>query len=171
MISRAVIARHPQYAFIISKYRESFIANGGKVNEKLFWETYIRPVVANYGLTAWYQFIQKFRKQTGLIAAQVSAANQVGPKTAEEGKLVTAMMTNEAATQLGINSALTLGAKALEALLSDSEALAKMSPKERADMLFKAMKAQDSRIHAIGKLKEDNREEKKFNRVFGSGAL
>ena len=39
-----------------------------------------------------------------------------------------------------------------------------------ADSLFKAMKAQDSRIHAIGKVREDGREEEKLNRAFEDAA-
>ena len=39
-----------------------------------------------------------------------------------------------------------------------------------ADSLFKAMKAQDSRIHAIGKVRDDGREEEKLNRAFEDAA-
>lgn len=170
MYSRSTLARHPRYADILARYREQFIANGGKVNEKKFWEVFIAPIVPNYGLKAWYQFIDRYRKTAGGVAALAVQAVAAGPVTTEEKKLERAMMTNEAATQLGINSALSIGAKALDELLKDPLKLALLTPVARTELLFKAMKAQDSRIHAIGKLKEDGREQAKFDKTFGSAA-
>ena len=170
MISRSMLAKNPRYAEIISVYREQFVAQGGKVNEKKFWEQHIHPIVPNYGLKAWYQFIDKFRKSAGMAASLAVEAASAGPVTQEEGKLEAALMSNETATQLGIRSALNIGAKALESLLKDPMSLAAMTPTARAELLFKAMKAQDSRIHAIGKLKEDGREQAKFDKTFGGAA-
>lgn len=166
MQSKAVIARHPMYPKILAVYREEFISNGGKMNDKRFWRTHIQPVAPNVNVLAWYRFIRKFRKESGWVASHAIATVAAGPKTTEEKKLDRAMMTNDAATQLAINSALQIGAITLSELLNDPQKLADMSVKDRTDLVFKAMKSQDSRIHAIGKLKEDNREQAKFDRAF-----
>jgi hypothetical protein len=171
MITKAIIAKDPQFATILAQYRQQFIASGGKVNEKKFFEEYIHPLKPDYRMRNWYNFINKFKKQTGMVAALAVEAASIGPVLTEEKKLETVMMSNETATALGIRAALNIGAKALESIVNDPSILLTMTVKERADFLFKAMKSQDSRIHAIGKLKEDGREEAKFNKTFGSGAM
>ena len=45
-----------------------------------------------------------------------------------------------------------------------------LSPKDRADLLFKAMRAQDSRIFAVAAVKKDKREEKAFQKSFNDAA-
>lgn len=152
----------------MATYRTQFIANGGKVNETKFHKAYIEPIVPNYGLKAWYQFIEKFRKHASMSSGLAVAQVATSPVTTEEKKLETAMMSNEVATQLGIRAALNIGAKALQDIIDHPEDLVMMSKKDRAELLIKAMKAQDSRIHAIGKLKEDDREQQKFDRAFDS---
>src|SRR5437879_5274666 len=140
MISRSTLARNHRYPEIIAVYREKFVANGGKVNDKKFYEEHIKPIVPNFSLVAWYQFIQKFRKHAGMSASLAVEAVKAGPVTTEEKNLERAMMTNDAATQLGINSALQIGARTLEELLKDPVALAQLSARERTELLFKAMK-------------------------------
>lgn len=140
------------------------------MNDKKFYEVYIAPIVSDWSYKSWAAFILKFRKTAGIAASFAVQAVTATAPTIENKKLERAMMTNEAATQLGINSALSIGAKALDELLKDPLKLALLTPVARTELLFKAMKAQDSRIHAIGKLKEDGREQAKFDKTFGSAA-
>lgn len=171
MITKSTIAKHPRYAEILAVYTQEFAANGGKVNDKKFWETHIHPIAPDFKMISWYRFIRTFRRKSGMVASHAIETIAAGPAAKEEKKLESTMMTNDAATQLGIRAALNIGAKALESLLADPEALMNMSVKERTELLFKAMKSQDSRIHAVGKLKEDGREQAKFDRAFGDLAM
>jgi len=152
----------PHYGNILREYNERH-AKDGSVNEKKFYEEVVAALIPDYKIGAWYKFIHRFKTTAGLVVANVVANQQRVPAGPEEEKLSTALLSNESATQIGIKSALNLGAKALDDLINNPHLL---SPKDRADILFKAMKAQDSRIHAIGKIREDNREEEKFNRAF-----
>lgn len=170
MITKSAIARHPKYPQILAVYREEFAANGGKVNDKKFWETNIHPIAPNFQLISWYRFIRTFRAKAGMVASHAIETVAAGPTTVEEKKLETALMTNDAATALGIRMALNVGAKAFEEIINNPTVLLAMSPAERASFLFKAMKAQDSRMHAIGKVREDGREQQKFERAFGDSA-
>jgi len=143
-------------------------ARDGSVNAKKFYEEIIAPVMPEYKMGAWYNFLARFKTAAGLVIqqAKIIEAHDANPGISakvEENKLSTALLSNEAATQLGIKTALNIGAKSLQDLM---ENLHLTPPKDRVDILFKAMKAQDSRIHAIGKIREDNREEEKFNRAF-----
>lgn len=171
MNSRSALARHPKYSQIIQVYQGQFVAGAGRVNETKFYNEHIKPIVPGFGYKSWAAFILRFRKKSGMVASLAVKAASAAPAVTAENNLEIAIMTNDAATQIGINAALTIGARALEELLKDPVALAAMSPAARSELMFKAMKAQDSRIHAIGKLKEDNREEQKFNKTFGGAAM
>lgn len=160
--SRNILVNSPNYGSILAEYNRRFKESQGKVNEKKFWSEIIVPLLPNYGLMNWYQFLRRWRNAAGLEAvARIPLLPQGEPN--EEQKI---LLSNEIATQTGINAALNIGNKALMDLVNDPRAMAKLSPKDRADLLFKAMKSQDSRIHAIGKIKQDNRDEARFNRAF-----
>ena len=65
-----------------------------------------------------------------------------------------------------ISSILNISATAALEIIKDPT---KLTTKERIELGLKGMKAQDSRIHAVGKLREDNREQERFDKAF-SGA-
>lgn len=166
------LANHEKYGTILKEYNERFAVRG-KVNDKLFWEEIIYPIIPQYTLSAWYAFLKRFKTTAGLQLAYTKY--KLRPQTEEE-KAQTGLLldnqernlTNQEATQRGIQAALNIGAARLRQLQQSPEL---MTPKEAADLLFKAMKAQDSRIHAIGKIREDSREQEKFDRAFDESAL
>jgi hypothetical protein len=82
----------------------------------------------------------------------------------EEKRLEQNMLSNEIATAKGINYILNIAAEAAERVFKNPDLIT--DHKEAIELGFKAMRAQDSRIHAIGKIKEDSREEEKLQRIF-----
>lgn len=170
MRSNSVLAKHPKYAQIISVYRDQYLANGGKVNEKKFWEEHIHPIVPGFSLQAFYQFMHRFRRETGTQTSLAVASAQTVPVTVAEKNLDAAMVSNDVATQTGIQAALNIMARTLKDIFADPEGSG-MSKLQLADLGFKAMKAQDSRIKAIGAMRADDREEEKFNRMFKGNAM
>ena len=73
------------------------------------------------------------------------------------------MLSNEIAIKLGIQRALNIGAGALEEIFRNPQL---MTTKDAVDLLFKAMKSQDSRIGAVAKIRKDNREQTAFQKAF-----
>ena len=84
------------------------------------------------------------------------------------------IVSNQEATQRGISYALNLGAKFYEDLMTkyrnDPNSLTAYEQRIMSDSIFKAMKSQDSRIHALGKVREDSREQAKFEHAFQDAA-
>lgn len=165
------VATSPHFGRILQEYNDR-LARDGRVNEKKFYQDIVAGVVPGYSLMAWYQFIRKFRLPSGKLAVNTVVAipsTVVTPTEIMEqkDKITNTMLSNQQATQAGIQAALNLGGQALLELLQNPQLL---TPEKRADIMFKAMKAQDSRIHAIGKVREDDREQKKFDRAFDNAA-
>jgi hypothetical protein len=167
-----LLANHEKYGTILKEYNELF-ARQGHVNNKKFYLDVIKPVIPQYGLGSWYNFLKRFSCAAGLQVAYTRRLPRV--PTEEEKKLEvgfmetqTQMLSNQEATQRGIQAALNIGAARLQYLSEHPELI---TPKEASELLFKAMKSQDSRIHAIGKVREDTREQEKFDRAFGESSL
>ena len=156
------LASSPHYARILHEYNE-LLATKGRVNNLKFYRENILPVIPTYSIPSWYQFLRRFKSTAGLISAQV--VNQA-PNTLtaeEENKLQNTLLASDVATKLGIQRALNIGATSLERLMVNPEL---MTVKDAADLLFKAMKAQDSRIGAVAKIRRDRREETAFQKAF-----
>ena len=158
------IVNSPAFPKLLLEYNEEFKFTGGKVNNKRFFDNVVKKYFPKYSLQGWYTFLKRYYSQTqGLIAAEPS--DTTAPRTADDAsaEVQKSILSNDEATRKGISLALNIGTEALQQLIEHPESF---SPRERAQLLFQAMRAQDSRIFAIGKLKEDKREEDKFNRVF-----
>lgn len=160
------LANSPAYPKILNKYNE-ILQQEGKVNNKKFYEQYILPEIPSYHLQSWYAFLKRFKLEAGLVVAEVLPAD-VGPHAANEKApaveaLRTTLLTNSEATSKGIQMALNIATDRLQQIMENPQL---MTAKEAIDLLFKAMKAQDSRIHAVGKIREDNREQEKMDRAF-----
>jgi hypothetical protein len=165
--SRNALVNSPHYGAILKEYNEQYAAKKGKVSDKKFHEEFIVPMVPEYKLMSWYQFLRRWKDAAGLsIAAKIPLLPAADPIAQQE-----ALLANEQATQRGIALMLNIGRLTLEELLSNPAELAKMPLKERVDLLTKAMKAQDSRIHAVGKIREDNRDQARFEQAFGGAAM
>lgn len=165
-LSNNRMANSPHYGKILKEYNDRF-ERDGKVNNLAFYKEIVAPLIPGYGLASWYQFMNRFKTTAGLAVANVMVSQPSTPAGPETIRLENTMMSNQAATQKGIQTALTIGARAMNELLENVHLL---SPKDRAELLFKAMKAQDSRIHSLGKIREDNREQARFDRAFDSAA-
>ena len=170
-LSTNVLATSPQYGNILQEYNRQ-MKEHGKVNAAKFHREVIAPLVPGYSKASWYQFLRRFKTTAGLAAANVAVmqgrGNSEGPSgEIEEANLEQNLMSNEMATQIGIQRALNIGAERLKEIMENPEL---MTPKEAIDLLFKAMKAQDSRIGAIGKIREDNRQEEAMQRAFKDAA-
>lgn len=149
------------YPIILSQYND-LLARQGKVNNKKFYEEIVKPAIPSYSMQAWYNFLKRFNTPSGLVATEVSTEAKED-KSLVEGETKVVMLTNQEATAKLIASILNISAEAALEIINDPT---KLSPEKRMELGLKAMKAQDSRIHAVGKLREDNREQERFDRAF-----
>jgi len=166
--STNILANSKYYGTILQEYNKQFKENDGKVELKKFWKDVIVPLIPEYGLMSWYQFARRFKDEVGLRAIQAIGKTPVLPiqDIAEQQAIFKEnLLSNEIATRQGINKAINVGLQGLDVLINNPESL---SPEKRAELLFKAMRAQDSRIFALGKIKEDSREDMKLKRAFDS---
>jgi hypothetical protein len=154
------------YPIILSQYNE-LMARDGKVNNKKFYEEVVREKIPSYSMQAWYDFVKRFKTSVGLVATTVSNL-PLNAKNDVEKEVTTTILTNQEATAKLISNILNISAGAAEAIIKDPTLL---SAKDRLELGLKGMKAQDSRIHAVGKLREDNREQEKFDRAFDTASF
>jgi len=160
---RNVIGKSPFYAEILTAYN-FWLSRDGKVNNKKFFEEVIQSKIPNYGMRSWYNFVKNYTTENGL-----QPSNQTIDTPPEEihQEIQTTMLSNQEATARLIRSALNISANAAAKIAANPELL---SNKEKLEIGIKAMKAQDSRIHAVGKLREDNREQERFDRAFSDAS-
>mgnify|MGYP001574176003 CR=1 FL=1 len=163
------LAQSSSYASILNAYNELFRTNG-KVNGKEFWRETIIPILPNYSYDAWKNFLKRFKTEAGLAAASVVyVQNQVPSVMAPdmERKVLANLKSADLATREGIARALNIGYEALQEIIENPNL---SNPLDRADLLFKAMKAQDSRVIAAAKVNKERRETQKFNRMFDAAS-
>ncbi len=155
-----------QYSRIMRLYNLE-LTTKGKCNASKFYREVIQPSVPNYKLNSWLAFLKRIENDVDLVVARANAAlASTSPESATMA-LQETMIDAATATRLGIARALNIGADALNQILDHPEL---MSPKDRADLLMKAMKAQDSRIHATAKIRQDSRQQTAFDVVFTEAA-
>lgn len=172
-MTKSKLALHPKYPAILQQYNEEFQRTEGKVNDLKFYREVVAPVAPSFSMGSWYFFLKRFKTMAGVLApagGAISSSEKQG-----ESELLKTMLSNDQATQRGIKTALNLGSVFFEKLWEKyNEAPASLNDFEKrilSDALFKAMKAQDSRIHAIGKVREDSREQAKFDVAFDNAAF
>ena len=171
-IAKNILASSPHYIKILRKFNDTYEMNG-RVNRKKFFLEVIKPLIPDYSLMAWYGFLQRYEHKVKLLLAEQLAEkaelkNEL-QTTAQENRLKDLMFSNEQATAMGINAALNAGAEFYRELMlkyKKGDKLTKFEEGCLKDALFKAMRSQDSRIHAIGKVREDNRQEEMMERAF-----
>ena len=156
----------PCYAKIITLYNE-MLQRDGKVNNKKFYEDYILPELPGYHLQSWYMLLKRFKTEAGIVAATIHHGSPATIDSDITAPLSATLMNNKDATAKALSLALNIGMDRLQAIMENPQM---MTAKEAVDLVFKAMKAQDSRIHAIGRVREDNREEEKMDRAFEGAA-
>lgn len=163
-ISTNRLVKSSHYGNILRQYNELYSADG-RVNNKKFFEEIIVPLVPDYTMSAWYQFVKRFKVGAGLIA--VNAATIVGEAPIDAAPQERALLSNQVATSTLIQRILNISADRAKQILENPSLL---SAKEAVELGLKGMKAQDSRIHAVGKIREDNREQERFEKAFDGQA-
>ena len=162
------IITSPHYGEILKEYNKVY-ARDGKVNNLKFYREVISRLVPEYKQRAWYDFVNKFKSVAGLMANGTGETELVVPGE-QERELIFNFAADKIATSQGINKALNFGTVAIEKLVEkfsqNPESLTTRELLKMSDFLFKAMKAQDSRIHALGKVNEEKREDMKMQRAF-----
>lgn len=160
-----ILVNHPSYDKIMSAYND-LLKEKGKVNNKKFYETVILKEIPDYDMGSWYYFLKRFKTEAGITKEIEIVPSPTAPlSTPPETQVAKTMLSNQEATVALISGILNISAKAAKDIIEHPELL---STKDRLEIGMKAMKAQDSRIHAVGKLREDNREQERFDRAFSS---
>lgn len=154
----------PHYAEILREYNER-LSRDGKVNGQKFLREVIRPLIPNYSQESWYYFLTRFKSATGIAQARLGVGH--GISVEQESELQKNMLAMSEATRLGIMKALNIGEKALQEIVDNPHLL---SSKDKIDLLFKAMKATDSRAKAKTDIRKDEREQKVFDEAFSDAA-
>lgn len=161
------LVKHDAYGKILMQYND-LLKKDGKVNNKKFYEDVVVKEFPSYALQSWYQFLKRFKTEAGIVAVEVVKPMGATPSTSGITLDVAAtLMSNQAATASFIQTTLNIGMERARQILENPQL---MTAKEAMDFALKAMKAQDSRMHAIGKVREDNREEEKLKRAFAADA-
>lgn len=153
------IANSPFYEEIITKFNEE-ISKNGRVNKSKFFLEHVGPKIPGCSRDAFYNFVKKFQtSKTALLPAAIATPN--------ETRLIENLRDTAQATKIGIAAALNIGADALEEILKNPQSV---SPLQRVELLFKAMNAQNNRINAIAALRQEKREQAKFQKTFNEAA-
>ena len=157
------------YPKILRMYNE-ILQREGRVNAKKFYEEIVSKEIHSYSMRAWYQFLKRFKTPAGIVATEIKdlarEINKDENRAIEVGIPIT-ILSNQAATAKLIANILNISADAAQKIIEDPTLL---TTKERIELGLKGMKAQDSRIHAVGKIREDNREQERFDRAFDAAA-
>lgn len=156
---RNVLVNSPHYSVILTEYNSR--SKLGKVNATKFYYEVIAPAVTGYSLSAWYKFLKDFKVAGDLVAVKTVETLTNNDPDAEK-TLLNNLATRESATRTGLLAALNLGSKAIQQALKEPE---KITLADGMKLLFGAMKAEDSRIVAIGKVRKDLRDEELFNKA------
>jgi hypothetical protein len=161
-----ILANHSSYPKILEAYTLE-LSSTGKVNAKRFHETVIAKEIPGYALQSWYSFLRRFSTEAGLLPLQPAEGKDLGRVDDAQMGLVKTLLTNSEATQAAVAHALNISATALKDIMEHPELI---PAKDRAELFLKVMKAQDSRVKAIGGMRADNREQERFERMQSSAA-
>lgn len=169
-LSTNKLANHSAFPKIIEQY--NLLLQKGKVNNFKFWREVILPEIPDYKMQSWYQFLKRFKTSQGIVPVEISPVIQspLAEGSAALENTAKIMLSNDSATQKLISNLLNISAQAAEGILSNPASVSSDTWK-KIEMGLKAMKSQDSRIHAIGKLREDKREQDKFDRAFEGASV
>lgn len=163
-----ILVKHVAYAKILHQYNE-LLKKDGKVNDLKFYREVILPEIPNYKMASWYQFLKRFKSSAGIIAVDPNQTRESNTPMAldVEKETKATIMTNQEATAKLISSILNISASRAQDIIDNPSLL---TAKEALELGLKGMRAQDSRIHAVGKIREDNREQERFEKAFDSSA-
>lgn len=165
VLSTNRFATHPSFEKIVAAYNKQ-LAQFGKINDKKFWEAVIVPEIPGYSLWAFYDFLKRARTEAGIGPVHLATAPLLS--TTPDGEaLRQTMLSNADATTRALSLALNISAEALQQIIDNPESV---SAEKRAELFLKVMKAQDSRVKAIGSMRADNRDQERFEHAMGTAA-
>lgn len=163
---------------------EKEVVNGSNDISNFYKET-VTKLIPGYSRGAFYKMVNRYggrglrpisfiRDASGAITA--FELTEAKPGDADLSPSITAPASSgpvfdpARSTSRGIEAALAIGTRALEEMLTDTDALAKMTPKDRAELLFKAMRAQDARVNVAINARREVRAHKAFQHAFDEAA-
>lgn len=163
VLSNNALVNHPSYSKILARYNQ-MMRDDGRVNNKKFYEMFVVTEIPTYKMCSWYKFLGRFQDEAG-ISAPVPDAPVIQGAVAEDTAIV--LRDNQTATVTLIQNILNISAQAAQQVLDDPKLI---SLKDRIKLGLDVMKAQDSRVKAIGNIKADNREQQRFEQAMGNAA-
>lgn len=171
-LSTNTLATHPAFPKIIAAYNQ-LLKEKGRVSGLKFFHEVIKPEIPDYDLSGWYYFLKRFKTESGIVPVQATNVKSNMASSASNGVVAMAelqqtFLSNTEATQKSIAAALNISAKALNDIIENPELI---PAEKRAELFLKVMKAQDSRVKAIGTIRQDNREQERFDRAMNSSAF
>lgn len=165
--------QHFSNALVKSEYHDTIMGAfyeqkkaNGKVALVDFHAEHVLPLLPDFKYESFRKYIQKL-EDTGLQPMVTGPDGSIVPASDTVYRLQNLIKKSSQSTREGIALALGIGLETLEGVASGTVL---MSAKERAELLFKAMKAQDSRIAATRMIRQDNREQVAFESVFSDAA-
>lgn len=161
------LASSPHYEHILTEYNLR-LARDGRVNAGSFHAEVIAPLIPEYQVASWYKFLRRFKEAGNVQAGIAAAIDSTKPATPGAEIQEKVLLSNSTATAALVQKILNISALRAQEIIEHPEML---THKEAIELGLKVMKAQDSRIHAVGKLREDNREQEKFDRAFDGAAF
>ncbi len=155
------LAKSPHYDDVMREYGRQ-MNDAGQVPLAEFFKKHVAPIVPEMRYESFRVFIRKFE-----MDSLRDGNKDFMPLTPSATGVMKKLMKGDEATRKGIELMLNIGASALEEIAAHPE---KLTPKERVQLLPIAMRAQDSRINAMARVRQDKRDQLAFEHVFGDAA-
>ncbi len=167
----------PHYGAIMEKFRAEFERTYGHVVLKSFYVEHIAPILPTFSYCSFTQFMKQVTADPsalpkivapppspldGVVIKPPTAAELIEAENAKIQAMIPKLNEN---AKRGIALMIGIGLDALEDLARHPEQL---SATERAKLLPLAMRAQDSRVSSIAKVRQEARDQKAFDRAFNS---
>jgi len=168
-LSTNQLTSHPSFPKILAAYNEQ-LKEKGKVSGLKFYKEVVLAEIPGYDQSSWYYFLKRFKTSTGILPMAVGATRSnlaVSPVAEGMQELQKTLLSNSEATQRAIATSLNISVEALQEIAENPQLL---SAEKRAELYLKVMKAQDSRVKAIGTIRADNRDQERFDRAMDSSA-
>ena len=168
-LSTNKLTSHPSFPKILAAYNEQLKENG-KVSGLKFYREVVLAEIPGYDQSSWYYFLKRFKTNAGLLPMAIGPIGRTpttNPVAEGMQELQKTLLSNSEATQRAIATSLNISVEALQEI-SDNPLL--LSAEKRAELYLKVMKAQDSRVKAIGTIRADNRDQERFDRAMDSSA-
>lgn len=172
---RLHIVSHPNFVALVTEYNDAFRSPDFKTAR--FHRDRVQQLIPGYDRTSFYNLVRNYSGLNGFVP--VSDERGVIVNLQRNENLPTTkwheerIPTNEgqaaaAITRRGIDAALKAGADALERIAEENNIL---PPEKKADLMFKAMRAQNARMNVTLAMRREARADVSFQRAFSDAAF